>query len=281
MDYTIQKPLIKWVGGKHKLLHHLLTKFPTTINNYHELFLGGGSVLLGILSAQENKKITIKGKLYAYDSNPVLIAFYNTVKTDWKNLLHKINIIKALETNDNYTKEEYYYKLREEYNKNNELDLIKIAQFVYLNKTCFRGIFRLNKSGGFNVPYGNYKKTGIADPKEYEKVSNLIQNVEFICSDFEDVDIRSKKDFVYMDPPYVPEKKDSFVAYDKVGFTEEKHNALFDKCVKMKCKWVMSNSNTEPVREKLKKFNIVEIDARRAINSKNPAAKTKEVVVYN
>uniref|UniRef100_A0A6C0C3Y7 site-specific DNA-methyltransferase (adenine-specific) n=1 Tax=viral metagenome TaxID=1070528 RepID=A0A6C0C3Y7_9ZZZZ len=176
---------------------------------------------------------------------------------------------------------EYYYYIRQLYNSRDDTYMTRIAEFVYLNKTCFRGIFRLNKSGGFNVPYGNYKNPKIADPIEFEKVSKSIQNVEFICSDFEKVNIRSKKDFVYLDPPYVPEKKDSFVAYDKVGFTEEKNNALFDKCVKMKCKWMMSNSNTEPVREKLKKFNIVEIEARRAINSKNPAAKTKEIIVYN
>ncbi len=279
MDYTIQKPLIKWVGGKHKLLHHLLTKFPTTINNYHELFLGGGSVLLGVLSAQENKKITIKGKLYAYDSNPVLIEFYKAIQSNWKELYE--TIMKIKKAGEKVEDKEYYYYIRQLYNSRDDTDMARIAEFVYLNKTCFRGIFRLNKSGGFNVPHGNYKNPKIADPIEFEKVSKSIQNVEFICSDFEKVNIRSKKDFVYMDPPYVPEKKDSFVSYDKVGFTEEKHNALFDKCIKMKCKWMMSNSNTEPVREKLKKFNIVEIDARRAINSKNPAAKTKEVVVYN
>ena len=279
MEYTVQKPLIKWVGGKHKLLHHLLTKFPTTINNYHELFLGGGSVLLGVLSAQENKKITIKGKLYAYDSNPVLIGFYKAIQSNWKELYD--TIMKIKKAGEKVDDKEYYYYIRQLYNSRDDTDMARIAEFVYLNKTCFRGIFRLNKSGGFNVPHGNYKNPKIADPIEFEKVSKSIQNVEFICSDFEDVNIRSKKDFVYMDPPYVPEKKDSFVAYDKVGFTEEKHNALFDKCIKMKCKWMMSNSNTEPVREKLKKFNIVKIDARRAINSKNPAAKTKEVVVYN
>lgn len=279
MDYTIQKPLIKWVGGKHKLLHHLLTKFPTTINNYHELFLGGGSVLLGVLSAQENKKITIKGKIYAYDSNAVLIGFYKAIQSNWKELYD--TIMKIKKAGEKVEDKEYYYYIRQLYNSRDDTYMTRIAEFVYLNKNCFRGIFRLNKSGGFNVPYGNYKNPKIADPIEFEKVSKSIQNVEFICSDFEKVNIRSKKDFVYLDPPYVPEKKDSFVAYDKVGFTEEKNNALFDKCVKMKCKWMMSNSNTEPVREKLKKFNIVEIEARRAINSKNPAAKTKEIIVYN
>ena len=196
MDYTIQKPLIKWVGGKHKLLHHLLTKFPTTINNYHELFLGGGSVLLGVLSAQENKKITIKGKLYAYDSNPVLIGFYKAIQSNWKELYDTIMQIKK--AGEKVDDKEYYYYIRQLYNSRDDTDMARIAEFVYLNKTCFRGIFRLNKSGGFNVPHGNYKNPKIADPIEFEKVSKSIQNVEFICSDFEDVNILSKKDFVYL-----------------------------------------------------------------------------------
>jgi len=276
---TTQKPLIKWVGGKHKLLEHIIPHFPKEINNYHELFLGGGSVLLGVLSQINDKKIKIKGKIYAYDFNPVLIAFYKAIQSNWKELYD--TIMKIKKAGEKVDDKEYYYYIRQLYNSRDDTDMSRVAEFVYLNKTCFRGLFRLNKSGGFNVPYGNYKKPGIADPKEFEKVSQLIKDVTFICKDFEDVKISSKKDFVYMDPPYVPEKKNSFTAYSKVGFTEDKHNALFDKCIKMKCKWVMSNSNTEPVKEKLKKFTIKEIEARRAINSKNPAAKTKEVIIYN
>lgn len=274
-----QKPLIKWVGGKHKLLEYIIPHFPKEINNYHELFLGGGSVLLGVLSQINDKKIKIKGKIYAYDFNPVLIAFYQAIQSNWKELYD--TIMKIKKAGEKVDDKEYYYYIRKLYNSRDDTDMARVAEFVYLNKTCFRGLFRLNKSGGFNVPYGHYKKPGIADPKEFEKVSQLFKDVTFICKDFEEVKISSKKDFVYMDPPYVPEKKDSFTAYSKVGFTEDKHNALFDKCIKMKCKWVMSNSNTEPVKEKFKKFNINEIEARRAINSKNPAAKTKELIIYN
>jgi DNA adenine methylase len=276
---TTQKPLIKWVGGKHKLLEHIIPHFPKEINNYHELFLGGGSVLLGVLSQINDKKIKIKGKIYAYDFNPVLIAFYQAIQSNWKELYD--TIMKIKKAGEKVDDKEYYYYIRQLYNSRDDTEMARVAEFVYLNKTCFRGLFRLNKSGGFNVPYGNYKKPGIAEPKEFEKVSQLIKDVTFICKDFEEVKISSKKDFVYMDPPYVPEKKDSFTAYSKVGFTEDKHNALFDKCIKMKCKWVMSNSNTEPVKETFKKFNINEIEARRAINSKNPAAKTKELIIYN
>jgi DNA adenine methylase len=276
---TTQKPLIKWVGGKHKLLEHIIPHFPKEINNYHELFLGGGSVLLGVLSQINDKKIKIKGKIYAYDFNPVLIAFYKAIQSNWKQLYD--TIMKIKKAGEKVDDKEYYYYIRQVYNSRDDTDMARVAEFVYLNKTGFRGLFRLNKSGGYNVPYGNYKKPGIADPKEFEKVSQLIKEVTFICKDFEEVKIRSKKDFVYMDPPYVPEKKNSFTAYSKLGFIEDKHNALFDKCIKMKCKWVMSNSNTDHVKEKLKKFNIKEIEARRAINSKNPAAKTKEVVIYN
>ena len=131
------------------------------------------------------------------------------------------------------------------------------------------------------MPYGNYKNPKIVDEEHLRKISELIKDVEFICCDFENITNIQENDFAYLDPPYVPEKKGGFVSYSKDGFTEKKHNALFKLCLKMSTKFVMSNSNTTLVREQLKKFNIVEIDARRAINSKNPAAKTKEVIVYN
>ena len=175
---------------------------------------------------------------------------------------------------------EFYYKLRTIYNNKN-LGEEKIAMFVFLNKTGFRGLFRLNKSGGYNVPYGNYDNPQIVDKEHLKNVSELIKDVEFICCDFEKVKNIKEDDFVYMDPPYVPENKGGFVSYSKIGFVKEKHEALFKLCNDMKCKWVLSNSNVEIVREALKKFNIQEIEARRAINSTNPGAKTKEVIIYN
>ena len=271
-------PILKWVGGKRKLLNHIIPKFPKNINNYHELFIGGGSILLRFLSLVQENEIKVN-KIYAYDSNPVLIEFYKQVQQNYKELYE--TIMKIKKAGEKCDKSEYYYYIRQSYNSTRELNIARIAEFVYLNKTCFRGVFRLNKSGGFNVPYGNYKNPEIVNEEHLKSVSELIKDVTFICCDFEDVKNIKKKDFVYMDPPYVPEAKGGFVSYSKVGFTEEKHKALFKICHKMKCKWVLSNSNTETVREALKKFNIEEIVARRAINSTNPAAKTKEVIIYN
>ena len=272
------KSPIKWVGGKSKLFGNISQYYPKEIDNYHELFVGGGSSLIGLLNMMKTGKINITGKIYAYDSNDVLIAYYKFLQTDYTSVYETVMKIKNAEIED---KEQYYYHIRNSYNNREQVDIMKVAEFIYMNKTGFRGVFRLNKSGGYNVPYGHYKNPTIVDKQHLKKVSELIKDVEFICCDFEKVNNIKECDFVYMDPPYVPEKKGGFVSYSKIGFVEEKHKALFKLCNNMKCKWVLSNSNTETVREALKKFNIEEIDARRAINSTNPAAKTKEVIVYN
>ncbi len=301
------KSPIKWVGGKSKLFDSISQHYPSEINNYHELFVGGGSALIGLLDMVEKSKIKINGKIYAYDYNEVLIAYYKFLQSDYQALYMKVSQLKnnlmyqkrkeEKEVEKKKKKElteedkeiikkmherrsEFYYQIRTIYN-NRKLDEEKIAMFVFLNKTCFRGVFRLNKKGGFNVPYGNYDNPQIVNKENLKKISELIKDVEFICCDFEKVKNIKKDDFVYMDPPYVPEKKNGFVSYGKTGFVKEKHEALFKICNDMKCKWVLSNSNTETVRNALKKFNIREINARRAINSKNPAAKTKEVIIYN
>mgnify|MGYP001176383855 FL=1 len=301
------KSPLKWIGGKSKLFDSISQHYPCEINNYHELFVGGGSALIGLLDMVKRSKTKINGKIYAYDSNKVLIEYYKYLQRDYNALFMRVWRLKnnlmyqkrkeerVLENKKekDLTEEEkeilkkmrerrseFYYKLRTIYNNKN-LDEEKIAMFVFLNKTGFRGLFRLNKSGGYNVPYGNYDNPQIVDKEHLKNVSELIKDVEFICCDFEKVKNIKEDDFVYMDPPYVPENKGGFVSYSKIGFVKEKHEALFKLCNDMKCKWVLSNSNVEIVREALKKFNIEEIEARRAINSTNPGAKTKEVIIYN
>ena len=301
------KSPLKWIGGKSKLFDSISQHYPCEINNYHELFVGGGSALIGLLDMVKRSKTKINGKIYAYDSNKVLIEYYKYLQRDYNALFMRVWRLKnnlmyqkrkeerVLENKKekDLTEEEkeilkkmrerrseFYYKLRTIYNNKN-LDEEKIAMFVFLNKTGFRGLFRLNKSGGYNVPYGNYDNPQIVDKEHLKNVSELIKDVEFICCDFEKVKNIKEDDFVYMDPPYVPENKGGFVSYSKIGFVKEKHEALFKLCNDMKCKWVLSNSNVEIVREALKKFNIQEIEVRRAINSTNPGAKTKEVIIYN
>jgi len=140
----IHKPFLKWIGGKTQILNEIINILPTEINNYHELFLGGGSVLFAILSLQKNNKINIKNKIYAYDFNKNLINVYKTIQTH-KNLLYK-KLNKYIEKYNNFVdikdKEKYYYDLRKKYNKQTD-DIIKISSlFIFLNKTCFRGMYR-------------------------------------------------------------------------------------------------------------------------------------------
>ena len=301
---NIQKPFLKWVGGKSKLLEHILSKLPKEINNYHEIFLGGGSVLLAVISLQQQNTIIINGSIYAYDLNESLINSFNQIKKNpVKVINHLKNIVKVFKsiqintlnirgapsvTNENYnsTREHYYYWIRDKFIKGRKNTIISAAYFIFLNKTGFRGMYREGSNGKFNIPYG-YKDRdsmpGILDEKTILNVSKLIQNVQFICSNFsESLSLVEEGDFVYLDPPYAPEKKDGFVEYTKEGFSLEQHKSLFKKIREIKnYNFIMSNSNVKLVTDNFKDYTIEHILARRAINSKNPAALAKEVVIYN
>jgi len=189
------------------------------------------------------------------------------------------------------TKESYYYWVRKQFNTKPEKtdekymsDYIvrKSAMFIFLNKTCFRGLYRVGPNG-FNVPYGNYKNPTILDEEHLTQINNLIKNVQFHHLDFS-ASLKNPVpgDFVYMDPPYAPENDKSFVGYTDGGFGLEKHMELFktsNELKKSNVKFMMSNADVELVRNNFNGFNIESIDCKRSINSKNPAAKTKEVII--
>jgi len=296
----IQKPFLKWVGGKTQLINTINDKLPTQINNYHELFTGGGSVLLSVLSLEKEKRIVIKNKIYAYDINESLICLYKHIQKK-KDLLFK-EIHKYKTEYDNLTgdvinrkpttieeakssKESYYYWIRHLYNTTQKLTIESSAMFLFINKTCFRGMYREGPNG-YNVPYGHYKKTPTFITKEtIDTISDLIKNVNFICCDFkESMEKVTEGDFVYLDPPYAPENSKSFVGYVANGFTLETHHVLFKEIKKLhdkKSKFILSNAKVELVLENCSQFTIDDIVARRAINSKNPASKTTEVLIYN
>ena len=301
---NIQKPFLKWVGGKGKLLSHILSKLPNELNNYHEIFLGGGSVLLAVLSLEQKNEIKIKGSIYAYDLNESLINCFNQVKKNHTKVINYLkNIVKEFKsiqintlnlrgapsiTNDNYnnTREHYYYWIRDKFIKSRKNTIISAAYFIFLNKTGFRGMYREGNNGNFNIPYGFKDRDtipGILDEKTIINVSKLIQNVIFICSNFsESLSLVEDGDFVYLDPPYAPEKKDGFVEYTKEGFSLEQHQSLFKKIKEIKnYNFVMSNSNVKLVTDNFNNYTIEKFTARRAINSKNPAAITKEVIIFN
>ena len=272
-----QKPFLKWLGGKTQIIEHIIAKVPEKINNYHELFLGGGSVLLAILSLQKQKKIHIRNKVYAYDVNLSLINSYNSIEDNTVN--RNPTTVDEAKT----SKESYYYWIRNKFNQMDKNTVEASAIFIFINKTCFRGMYREGPNG-YNVPYGHYKKTPqILTIQELNDISDLIQNVEFIHCDFSDSIKRVKKgDFVYLDPPYAPETKKSFVGYVADGFTMEMHHTLFAAIKTLKnVKFVMSNSKVDVVMETFPDYKIEELVARRTINSKKPDSTTTEVLIYN
>lgn len=284
------KPFIKWVGGKTQIIEDVLGSFPTKIDDYHEVFVGGGSVLLSVLS-----KGLVNGKVCAYDLNGSLIALYQNIQTQpdvvHKHLQKMFNEYdKCLGTEVNrepktlkeakQSKENYYYWMRKKFNSNKEETPQRSAMFMFLNKTCFRGVYREGPNG-FNVPYGHYKTTPtILTKKELSKVSDLIKDVQFRKCDFREAfkEIR-RGDFVYLDPPYAPETKTSFVGYTKDGFGVKDHEDLFNLTKTSGVDFVMSNVKVDLVVNTFSDYNIKDVKARRAINSKNPESTTTEVLV--
>lgn len=300
-----QKPFIKWVGGKAKLLQYITPKFPKNIKNYHEIFLGGGSVLFALLSMQKNNEIYIDKNIYAYDINQPLINTYKHIQKNVLNVIKKLKKLKeefiSIETNthgikrwtpdvndENYkeTREHYYYYISSKFNKCLKNSVLCAAYFIFLNKTGFRGMYRENNKGLYNIPYGlkdTDKIPSIFDENELKKISELIQHVKFRCLSFDTSLTKVKSgDFIYLDPPYVPENKTSFVKYNKSGFSLESHNLLFKTVKELEnIKFIMSNANVELVTSEFETYNIQHIVARRAINSKDPSSTAKEVVIYN
>ena len=291
------KPFLKWVGGKTQIIDTIMRKFPKRLNDYHELFLGGGSVLFALLHLKNKGDIHVEGKIFAYDINGALIQVYKHMQSDKDKLYEYIcfytkeydslkgNVVnrKPLSIEQAKTsKESYYYWIRDKYNKINKSTVESSALFMFINKTCFRGLYREGPNG-YNVPYGHYKKTPTIITKAYlDEISILIKDVEFIESSFTDSIKKVKKDdFVYLDPPYAPENDTSFVGYVASGFSLQLHETLFKQIKKMKNKFVMSNAKVDMILDEFKDYFMEDIIARRAIHSKKPGSTTTEVIIYN
>jgi len=299
-----QKPLLKWVGGKTQIMDTLMTHFPTSMHHYHEPFVGGGSVLLGLLTRVQTGAINLEGKVFACDANEPLIHFYKNIQTRpeevWDALQHLLDEFRACgdgEVNRTpqtiedamQSKENYYYWTRSAYNSlphDTKNEPIGSAMFLFLNKTCFRGVFRMGPRG-FNVPYGHYKNPEIANLDHWMQVHRLIQPVVFECCDFHTALSRVEPgDFVYLDPPYAPETATSFVGYTEQGFSLERHHELFEHIHSMTVAGVhclMSNADVSLVRDHFRtsSYAIDSIVCKRAIHSKNPDATAREVLVHN
>ncbi|WP_339124623.1 DNA adenine methylase [Fusobacterium nucleatum] len=276
------KPFIKWVGGKGQLLSEINKLYPVelgkNINKYAEIFVGGGAVLFDILSKYKLDEV------YISDKNLELINTYKSIRDNVDIL---IKSLKEMEEQyiplDNENRKDYYYKKREEYNSlkiNSEVNNIeKAVLFIFLNKTCFNGLYRVNKKGEFNVPMGAYKNPKICDKENLKNVSMALKNVKIVYADYrESEEFIDNKTFVYIDPPYRPLNiTSSFTSYTENNFNDKEQielaeyiNVLNKKGVKI----VISNSdpknnNTDDnfFDELYKNYNINRVKATRMLNS--------------
>ena len=299
---TYYKPFLKWAGGKTQLLNKLIPKFPKKLKDYYEPFVGAGSVMFALLYKIASKKIILTGKIYVYDINKPLINLYKNIQNNPSQLSELLNshmkiydecngesIIRNPSTiqEAKTSKESYYYWLRKRFNQLEDNNIEKSALFLIINKLCFRGLYREGPNG-FNVPFGHYKKTPhIHSKDEILIISKIIKDVSFECLSYtETIPKVTKGSFVYLDPPYVPVKKTSFVNYNVDGFTKENHLELFNLVKKLKVKkikFILCNSKVSLVEEIFTKptYKIEEIECKRAINSKNPEATQMELIIWN
>lgn len=264
------KPFLKWAGGKTQILDAVLDRFPSSFQDYHEPFLGGGSVLIGLLERIREGGITVNGTLYASDINSTLIQLYQYIQDDVEGLIRDL---KKYETR---VSSEDYYALREEFNRTRNPVL-----FLYLNKTCFRGLYREGPRG-FNVPFGHYAHPMLVDEDNLRNLSVLFRNVLFTCQPFEtSLALVKDGDFTYLDPPYVPVRATSFVGYTADGFSGAHHKALFDRLKASTYSFLLSNADVPLVIEQFPSatYRVEHIVVRRAIHSLTPDAKAVEVLI--
>lgn len=265
-------PIVKWVGGKRQLMYELEINMPKTYNRYFEPFIGGGALFFYLQP----------DNAYISDMNEELINLYQVVRDNVDEL------ITDLQKHD--ISKEYFMEIRnidrtDEYK--NWSDVKKASRFIYLNRTCFNGMYRVNSKGEFNVPFGHYKNPRILDENNLINCSNLLQKTEIKHADFSEILKKVKKgDFVYFDPPYVPlSETSSFTSYTKDGFDMDMQFKLRDVCDELDTlgvKFLLSNSDTKLVNELYENYNIKKVFASRQINANaDGRGKITEVLVRN
>lgn len=273
MDFNIT-PFVKWAGGKRQLLTHIKKYMPKKYNKYYEPFVGGGAVYFELLPTNA----TIN------DINRSLINAYKQIKEVPKEFLEIIFTFDREIIEDG---KEYFYRLREKYNIkmiNREYDTELAALFVFLNKHCFNGLYRVNKKGLFNVPYNN--STASSCTKEnILSISKKLKTVNIMEGDFEQVcNLAQKEDFIFLDSPYAPINSTSFEAYTKEGFDIESHKRLarvFRELTRRGCYCMLTNSNTDFINELYSDFKKEVVDVKRMINSDAANRTGKEIIITN
>ena len=288
--YDIEaKPFLKWAGGKSQLLSTIEDNFPDEIkksrkiDKYFEVFVGGGALYFHLMNNYEVKES------YLYDINPELILTYNVIKNNPNELIDLLlNLQDEYSSLEQEGKKEYYFNVRSKFNDDlidfdydnySDAHIIRASQVIFMNKTCFNGLFRLNRKGEFNVPHGRYKNPLICDKNNIMAVSKTLKHTHIINGNYDkSEDLIDENSLVYLDPPYRPlSDKSSFTTYAGFEFTDEHQIELgnFYKRISDKgAKAILSNS--DPKNENpddnffdnlYKDFNIKRVQAKRSINS--------------
>jgi len=276
LEKKTAKPFLKWAGGKGQLIEEIKRRLPPEletgqIDKYVEPFVGGGAVFFHIALRYPKLK-----HFYLLDINQVLIKCYKTIRNNPTNLISELKILETeYLKRDETQREEFYYQVRGEFNKYRGS-----ARLIFLNKTCYNGLYRVNRSNKFNVPFGRYKNPCICDEKNLNAVSKILRKAEIICSDFEESDkFIDEKSFVYFDPPYRPiSATASFTSYSKEDFNESEQIRLSNFCRHIDdkgSKFLLSNSdpkNENPndtfFERHYRGFTIEKVKATRVINCK-------------
>jgi DNA adenine methylase len=290
------KPFLKWAGGKTQLISEIGKNLPYYVMDkkftYVEPFVGSGAVLFWVLS-----EFTQLEKAVVNDINEDLINTYNTIRNTPRELTSILEILQnEYHSLDNLTdkKKEYYYQKRELFNKRQQEQTTHSALFIFLNRTCFNGLYRVNRKNEFNVPMGSYKKPTICDKSNILTVSEALQKVELLCGDFEQTaNYASSNTLFYFDPPYKPlSETSSFNSYAKDVFDDDEQIRLKKFCKRLDSlghSWILSNSD---VKGKCSEgnffddlyagFTIKRVDAKRSINA-NPEKRgsLKELLIIN
>lgn len=276
MSISNISPFVKWAGGKRQLLPQIKERMPEKYNNYFEPFVGGGAVLFELLPSSA----------LINDINRALINAYRQICNVPEAFINAVN---RLDTEMWEDGKKYYYSLRERFNDKlmkSEYDVELAALFVFINKHCFNGLYRVNGKGLFNVPYNNNRKASV-DEKAILNVSKYLQGVTIIDGDFEEACQEAKKgDFVFIDSPYAPLNPTSFESYTKEGFDIESHKRLanlYDELTDRGCFCMLTNHNTELINELYgnKGYTIDVVSVKRMINSDASNRVGEEVIICN
>lgn len=296
MTDKVAKPFLKWAGGKTQLINDIEKALPKDFQKkkytYVEPFVGSGAVLFWMLNNFTNIK-----KAVINDINEDLINTYRTIASRPNELISVLQILQnefhGLEGQDE-TKKEYFYKKRDQFNTRREEQSGQAALFIFLNRTCFNGLYRVNKKNEYNVPMGRYNRPTICDEENILAVSKALQKVEILCGDYENtLNEATTNSFFYFDPPYKPlSNTSSFNSYAKDEFNDEEQIRLRNFCTKLEQlghKWMLSNSdvkgkdpNDNFFDEIYSAFSISRVKARRSINANSEKrGKLNELLITN